>query len=137
MRYAGCDMKRWTLALLLVACGGSSDKDVKKPAPPIVQPGSPDAAPDSDEPKTTPGADKLSSEECEQLFEHLFKIAVSSEYETQPVEERPTAADIAKAKSRMRGQLLPECLTLTRAELKYECYMAAADRDAINTCDKS
>ncbi len=135
MRYAACNMTRWTLVLLLAACGGSSDKDVKKPVPPGPQSAVPDAAPVGEEPKAKPAIDSLSSEECLQLFDHVFQLAVADQ-QSLPIEERPTAADIEKAKAQMRGQLVPDCLTMSRAELKYDCYMAASDRADIAACDK-
>ena len=137
MRYADCQMKPWTLALLLLAaCGGSSDKDVNSPKPEVMAVPA-DASPVSNSDEAAPGVDKLSEAECEGLFDHLFKIAVAGQVATLPPEEQPNAADIDKAKAHMRSQLMPECQTLTRTELKYDCYMAATDRSSIDACDKS
>lgn len=138
MRYAESDMKRCILALILVACGGSSEKEVMKPTPPDPAVSvAPDAAPAAEEPTTASSSDKLSAEECEQLFEHVFQIAVTREQEALEKAKRSKATVIEEVKANMRGQLLPQCLTLTRAELKFDCYMAAADRASIDACDKS
>lgn len=137
MRYAEQKMKLWTLALLLLAsCGGSSDKDVKSPTPEPATVPAADASPVSSGDTPAPAADKLSEAECDGLFDHLFQIAVAGQVAALPPEEQPTAADIEKAKAQMRSQLMPDCQSLSRAELKYDCYMAASDRASIEACDK-
>jgi len=137
MRYAASDMKRCILALILVACSGSSDKEVMKPTPPDTVSVPADAAPVSEDPATTTPGDKLSAEECEQLFEHVFQIAVTKEQEALEKAKRAKATVIEEVKANMRAQLLPQCLTWTRVELKFDCYMAAMDPAGIDACDKS
>jgi hypothetical protein len=136
MRYAESDMKCCILALVLVACSGSSDKEVMKPTPPDTVSVAPDAAPLAEEPATPPSGDKLSAEECEQLFEHVFQIAVTREQEALEKAKRSKATVIEEVKANMRGQLVPQCLTLTRVELKFDCYMAATDSASVDACDK-
>ncbi len=126
-------MKYWTLAIVLSACGGSPAPATKTPAPPAPVE-STDAGTGPEVAQAAPG-ERLSPEQCSQLFDHVFEIAVASQEKTLPEEEQPTPADIQKAKATMRDQLMRECTTKTKDELHFDCYLKASNRDGIAACD--
>jgi hypothetical protein len=122
-------MKYWLFTILLCACGSKSQVPVQ-PVPangPSEDAGSSEADP-------TAQADALGDQECEALFEHVFQIAIADQEASLPEEERPTPADVTKAKANMRKELLGQCIGASRVEFHYDCAIEATDRAALQSC---
>ena len=134
VRYAFCNMKVWTLAIFLLACSGPSDKGVKAPRPADDAPLT-EAETATKQPK--PPADaKLTEAECDAFFGRIFDFAAEHQRATLPPERQPTEADVAKVKAEKRAKMVPECMTHTRADLNYDCFMAAPDLDGLGACEE-
>ena len=133
MRYALHNMKVWTLAISLLACSGPSDKGVKAPQPAAdARQAEPEALPER--PQATDA--KLTEAECDAFFGRIFDFAAEHQRATLPPEKQPTEADIAKVKADKRAQMVPECMTHTKADLNYDCFMAAPDLAGLAACEE-
>lgn len=122
-------MKHWLLAMILSACGGSQAQDPEQPIP-----GSSDAGPSELTAPSSSAADALSDQECEALFAHVFQIAFADQQQSLPEEERPTQADMDKAKGAMREELLGQCIGASRVGFHYDCAIAATNRAGLQAC---
>ena len=124
-------MKCLALVFALSACGGSSGPGKTSSPEPKTSPRGADAGHHSE----PPSMDRLSDQQCNELFEHIFDIAIQGQRETLSLEEQPNEADIAKTKTKMRDLLLSDCQKLNRTQLNYDCYMEAGDRIGFADCD--
>ncbi|MBL4634115.1 MAG: hypothetical protein JKY56_09590 [Kofleriaceae bacterium] len=115
---------------ILAGCGGSSST-ATGPTKPILSAdaGTPKQAQDADT-----GALVLTEDDCEILFQHVFALALSHQQHGAKDDEKATAADLAKAKSRVRTELFGMCVGASREGFNYDCAIAAADVSALTAC---
>lgn len=134
MRYASCTMKVWILTAFLLACSGPSDKGPKTPEPLAKAVAVADAGTPTEQPKAAVEA-KLTEAECDAFFSRIFEMAAEAQRKSLPPEKHPTAADIETAKAEKRGEMVPQCMKLTKKQLNYDCFMAATDLAAVSACE--
>ena len=119
------------LVIALSACGGSSGPGkTSSPGPKTSARGA-----DAGHLSEPTSMDRLSDQQCNELFEHIFDIAIQGQRETLSLAEQPNEADIAKTKTKMRDLLMSDCQKLSRAQLNYDCYLQASDRIGFADCD--
>ncbi len=123
-------LKLLCTSAILTGCGGSSSNTTGTTTQiPPTDAGTHEQSQDADT-----SAPVLTEDDCETLFQHVFALALSHQQEGAKDDEKATAADLAKAKSRVRTELFGMCVGASRDGFSYDCAIAAADVDALAVC---
>jgi hypothetical protein len=104
--------------ILVVACGGGA----QKPSEPIAT-----HTPDEPAPTPPPPDEKLSAEECAQLFDHIAELVVGS---LEPQDREGARAEL----DAQRGTIVGECVAGRVTRPQYQCMTRAQSMEALNDC---
>ena len=125
------------MTVLLIACGGSKPKPKVVVTPPlkrtlthrvIAAPRKPGELPAN----TVVGAAPLSTDECNQLIDHVFDLGVAEQLAIKGADHMASSAQLDVLRDTMHSTMMLECMRFPRAA--WECAMAATDTTAVSAC---